>query len=156
MIAGLRRELGPMLRLSAPLAMAELGWMAMGFVDTIMAGRIDAVSIGAGGVGHMLFFPIAISATGLLMGMDTLVAQAFGARDDDAVWALRILRGELLMSRGLRPARALVLQPLPNRLAESETEVRRLYILAICDEKLKAGEGRVRRTIDQASPKLCQ
>ena len=28
-----------MLRLAAPLAMAELGWMAMGIVDTVMAGR---------------------------------------------------------------------------------------------------------------------
>jgi MATE family multidrug resistance protein len=82
MITGFRTELRPMLRLAAPLAMAELGWMAMGFVDTIMAGRIDAVSIGAGGVGHMLFFPVAVSATGLLMGMDTLVSQAFGARND--------------------------------------------------------------------------
>ena len=34
MIAGFRKEIRPMLRLAAPLAMAELGWMAMGFVDT--------------------------------------------------------------------------------------------------------------------------
>jgi len=79
---GFRKELRPMVRLAAPLAIAELGWMAMGFVDTVMAGRIDAVSIGAGGVGHMLYFPIVVSATGLLLGMDTLVSQAFGARDD--------------------------------------------------------------------------
>ena len=37
MIAELRKELRPMVRLAAPLAMAELGWMAMGFVDTVMA-----------------------------------------------------------------------------------------------------------------------
>ena len=29
-----------MLQLAAPLALAELGWMAMGVVDTIMAGRL--------------------------------------------------------------------------------------------------------------------
>jgi MATE family multidrug resistance protein len=82
-MTGLRKELRPMVRLAAPLAIAELGWMTMGFVDTIMAGRIDAISIGAGGVGHMLFFPIVVSATGLLLGMDTLVSHAFGAKQDD-------------------------------------------------------------------------
>ena len=42
MIAAFRKELRPTVRLAAPLAMAELGWMIMGFVDTVMAGRIDA------------------------------------------------------------------------------------------------------------------
>ena len=73
-----------MLRLAAPLALAELGWMAMGFVDTVMAGRLGAAAIGAGTLGSMLFFPIAICGTGMLLGMDTLVSQAFGARDDAA------------------------------------------------------------------------
>jgi MATE family multidrug resistance protein len=81
---GFRTEIRPMLRLAAPLAMAELGWMAMGFVDTIMAGRLDATAIGAGSLGSMLFFPIAICGTGMLLGMDTLVSQAFGAKDTAA------------------------------------------------------------------------
>ena len=42
MIAAFRQEIRPMLRLAAPLAMAELGWMSMGFVDAIMAGRLGA------------------------------------------------------------------------------------------------------------------
>jgi MATE family multidrug resistance protein len=83
MIAELREELRPMIRLAAPLAMAELGWMMMGFVDVVMAGRIGPAAIGAGGVGSMLFFPIVIAGTGLTSGMDTLVSQAFGAKDDD-------------------------------------------------------------------------
>ena len=44
MTGGIRKELRPMLRLAAPLAMAELGWMAMGFVDTLMAGRLGAAA----------------------------------------------------------------------------------------------------------------
>jgi multidrug resistance protein, MATE family len=79
--SGFRREIPPMVRLAAPLAMAELGWMAMGFVDTVMAGRIGAAALGAGSLGGMLFFPIATCGIGLLLGMDTLVSQAFGARD---------------------------------------------------------------------------
>ena len=84
MIAGFRKEIRPMLRLAVPLALAELGWMAMGFVDTVMAGRLGAAAMGAGALGGMLFFPIAVCGTGLLLGMDTLVSQAFGARNDDA------------------------------------------------------------------------
>src|SRR4051794_9073600 len=78
--ADLRRELRPTLRLAAPLALAELGWMAMGIVDTIMAGPLGPAALGAGILGNMVFYPLAMSFTGLLLGMDTLVAQAFGAR----------------------------------------------------------------------------
>jgi MATE family multidrug resistance protein len=84
MIAGFRKEIRPMLRLSVPLALAELGWMAMGFVDTVMAGRLGAAAMGAGALGGMLFFPIAACGTGMLLGMDTVVSQAFGAKDDRA------------------------------------------------------------------------
>src|SRR5947209_8206006 len=80
-LASFRREFPPMLRLAAPLALAELGWMAMGIVDTIMAGRLGAAQLGAGSLGSMVFYPTVISATGLLLGMDTLVAQSFGAND---------------------------------------------------------------------------
>ena len=48
MIARVRTELRPMLRLAAPLAMAELGWMAMGFVDVVAdgpSGVIDRFTI---------------------------------------------------------------------------------------------------------------
>ena len=77
----MRKEIGPMLRLAAPLALAELGWMVMGIVDTIMAGRLDAAAVGAGTLGNMMFYPIAICGAGMLLGMDTLVSQAFGAGD---------------------------------------------------------------------------
>src|SRR5205085_6821782 len=80
-IADLRREFHPMLRLAAPLALAELGWMAMGIVDTIMAGPLGPAAVGAGILGNMVFYPLAMSITGLLLGMDTLVAQAFGRQD---------------------------------------------------------------------------
>ena len=84
MMGGYRKEFRPMLRLAAPLALAELGWMAMGFVDTVMAGRLGAAAIGAGALGGMLFFPIAVCGTGMLLGMDTVISQAYGARDDAA------------------------------------------------------------------------
>jgi MATE family multidrug resistance protein len=76
-----REELLQTLRLAGPLVLAELGWMAMGVVDTMFVGRVGAEAIGAVGLGTMVFYGIAICAAGVLLGLDTLVAQAFGAGD---------------------------------------------------------------------------
>jgi len=101
-----------MLRVAAPLALAELGWMAMGLVDTIMAGRLGAAAVGAGGLGAMLFYPIAICGAGVLLGMDTLVAHAFGAGDVqdcrrtlvNGVWLAILLAPPLMLALlGLGP-----------------------------------------------------
>src|SRR6202046_5239779 len=106
----LRKELGPMMRLAAPLALTELGWMAMGIVDTIMAGRLNATAVGAGSLGNMLFYPIAICGTGLLLGMDTLVSQAFGAnRPRDS---RRSLVNGVWLSLGITPPLMAVLLAL--------------------------------------------
>ena len=50
------------LRLALPLIMAEVGWMSMGVVDTIMVGRLpdSAIAIGATGLGQSLYHVIAI------------------------------------------------------------------------------------------------
>jgi MATE family multidrug resistance protein len=79
-IATLRQELRPMLRLAAPLVMAELGWTGMGVVDTMMVGRVSAEAMGAVSLGSVLFYAVAIFGSGLMLGLDTLVAQAYGAR----------------------------------------------------------------------------
>jgi MATE family multidrug resistance protein len=78
-VGDLRKEIRPMLRLAAPLAVAELGWMAMGLVDTIMAGPLGPAAVGAGILGNMVYYPIVTSGVGILLGMDTLVSQSFGA-----------------------------------------------------------------------------
>jgi MATE family multidrug resistance protein len=75
----LRRELGPMLALATPLVIAEVGWVSMGTVDTLMVGRLGAQSIAAAGLASMIFFTVAVFSMGLLLGLDPLVAQAFGA-----------------------------------------------------------------------------
>ena len=76
-------ELRPMLSLAAPVVLAELGWVTMGIVDTVMVGPLGPAAIGAVGLAGMLFFAIAVFAMGLLLGLDPLVAQAFGARRID-------------------------------------------------------------------------
>jgi len=76
-----RRECKPLLALAWPLVLAELGWMAMGIIDTIMVGRLpdSATAIGAVSLGGILFYTTTISASCLLLGLDTVVSQAYGA-----------------------------------------------------------------------------
>jgi MATE family multidrug resistance protein len=69
-----------MLTLAGPVVFAELGWMFMGVVDTLMVGPLGAAAIGAAGIGSNTFFAVAVFGMGLLLGLDTLVSQAFGAR----------------------------------------------------------------------------
>jgi len=77
----LRAEFRPTLRLAIPLVLAELGWMSMAIVDTMMVGRLpnSAVAISAVSLGGILVHILAFFGGGLLIGLDTLVSQAFGA-----------------------------------------------------------------------------
>jgi multidrug resistance protein, MATE family len=72
-----------MFRLALPVVIAEMGWMTMGMVDVLMVGRIGPEAIGAVGLGSSIFIGLAIFSMGLLLGLDTLVSQAFGADDVD-------------------------------------------------------------------------
>ncbi len=72
-----------MFALAAPLVLSELGWMAMGIVDTMFVGRVSAEAIGAVSLGTSIFYAIAIFASGLLLGLDTLVSQSYGAGNLD-------------------------------------------------------------------------
>jgi multidrug resistance protein, MATE family len=76
-----RTELRPTLRLALPLVLAELGWMSMAIVDTMMVGRLpnSAVAIAAVSLGGILVNVLAMFGGGLLIGLDTLVSQAFGS-----------------------------------------------------------------------------
>lgn len=71
-------EIRPMLALSGPVVVAELGWMAMGLVDTLMVAPLGAEAIGAVGLGTTLYMAVAVFGIGLVLGLDTLVSRAFG------------------------------------------------------------------------------
>ena len=75
----LRREMRPTVSLAAPVVIAEVGWVAMQIVDIAMVGRLGPEAIGAVGVGSALFLAFSVFGMGLLLGLDTLVSQAFGA-----------------------------------------------------------------------------
>jgi len=78
-----RTELRAMIALAVPVVLSELGWMAQGVVDNIMVGRIGPVAIGAVALGNAVYYTPCLFGIGLLLGLDTLVSQAYGRRDHD-------------------------------------------------------------------------
>ena len=84
MAASWRNELRPLGRLAWPVILAEIGWMAMGIVDTLMVGPLGPEAIGGVGLAGILFFALAACGMGILLGLDTVVSQAYGAGDHDA------------------------------------------------------------------------
>jgi MATE family multidrug resistance protein len=72
-----------MVTLAVPVVLSELGWMAMGVVDTIMVGRLGPAAIGAVALGNAICYTPSIFGVGLMLGLDTLVAQAYGRNDHD-------------------------------------------------------------------------
>jgi MATE family multidrug resistance protein len=79
----IRQELPPLLRLAAPLIAGELGWMSMSVVDTSMVGRLPhaAVPMAAAALAQVTFNTFAFGVGGVLLGLDTLISQAFGAKE---------------------------------------------------------------------------
>ena len=100
----MRGEIRPLLALAAPVILAEIGWMAMGIVDTIMVGPLGPAAIAAAGMGSSVFTAIVIFGMGLMLGLDTFVSRAYGARRLDeclewlhhGVW-LAVIVGPLLV-----------------------------------------------------------
>lgn len=70
-----------MLRIAVPLVSAELGWMFMGLVDTVMVGRLPNAAVAMSSVALAQFFynSLAFGLGGVLLGLDTVIAQAHGA-----------------------------------------------------------------------------
>jgi multidrug resistance protein, MATE family len=95
-----------MLRLAGPVILAEIGWMGMGIVDTIMVGPLGPAAIGASGMSNSLFFAVAIFGMGVMLGLDALVAKSYGSGrlDECVLW----LRHGLLVALVVAPTLMLI------------------------------------------------
>jgi MATE family multidrug resistance protein len=89
--------------------------MSMGIVDTVMVGPLGPAAIGAVGVGSSLHMAFAIFGMGLLLGLDTLVSQAFGAGDINEChrWLLHGLALALMTAAPLLALCGLMLVGIP-------------------------------------------
>ncbi len=62
-----------------PVILAEIGWVLMGIVDTIIVGPLGPAAIGAVGTGSTMFFAVMVLGIGTLFALDTFVAHSYGA-----------------------------------------------------------------------------
>jgi MATE family multidrug resistance protein len=74
-----RQELRALWKLALPIAIAQAGQSLMSFVDTAVVGRAGTHALAAVGLSTAVFFAVSSFAIGLMMGVDPLVSQAFGA-----------------------------------------------------------------------------
>lgn len=77
--SSMRTEIQEFLKLAVPLASAQLAQAAVGFVDTIMMGHLGAESLAAGGLASTTFQLLLNTASGIVMAVSPLVAEAYGA-----------------------------------------------------------------------------
>lgn len=76
-------ELRTVVTLAVPVVLSEIGWMLQGVVDTIMVGRLGPAAIGAVALGNAVCYTPSLFGVGLMLGLDTMVAQAYGRSDHD-------------------------------------------------------------------------
>ena len=68
-----------MASLATPVVLVQLGLMSFGVVDTMMLGHYSDTALAAAGIGHLFSMFILLVGFGLLMGLDPLLTQAWGA-----------------------------------------------------------------------------
>lgn len=83
-----REEFRALWKLALPVAIAQAGQSLMSFVDTAVVSRAGTEALAAMGVAIAVYFAISSLAMGLMMGMDPLMSQAFGARNAPRARAL--------------------------------------------------------------------
>ncbi|MBW2314946.1 MAG: hypothetical protein JRH10_12200, partial [Deltaproteobacteria bacterium] len=91
----LRDEARTLVRLSLPVAAAQVGTMMMGMVDTAMVGRVSVDALAAASIGNAFVYFTLLSTNGLLMGMDPIVSHAHG-RGDGRTAGIALQRGLVL------------------------------------------------------------
>jgi MATE family multidrug resistance protein len=90
-----RAELSDLVRLAAPVALAQVGVMLTGVVDTIMVGRVSPTDLAGVALGNVYFFAAVVFGMGTLFSLDPVVSQAVGADDAEGV-ARGVQRGVLM------------------------------------------------------------
>jgi MATE family multidrug resistance protein len=89
----LARELGETIRLAAPMALTQLGQIAMMTTDLVFIGRLGNEALAAAALGGTIFWVSFTFGMGLMAAVAPLAAQAFGA--NDAPMVRRSLRAGL-------------------------------------------------------------
>jgi MATE family multidrug resistance protein len=140
-------ELTETLKLAVPIALTQLGQIAMMTTDLALIGRLGDQAVAAAALAHTVFFVTFTFGMGLVSAVAPLAAQAFGARNPRQVrralrvglWAALVISLPMVMLReygeqillllGQAPAIAHLAQPYMLGLAWGITPA--LWFLAI-------------------------
>jgi len=76
-------ELAQLIRLAIPLVAQQIGAQLMGTVDALLLGRYSGTAIAAAGIGNNLLFAIMSVGMGIVLGLDSVVPRAIGARREE-------------------------------------------------------------------------
>ncbi|HEX7021383.1 MAG TPA: MATE family efflux transporter, partial [Trueperaceae bacterium] len=93
------QEIRQLLALALPLALAQLAQTSMGFIDTLMVGRLGNQGLASIALGNTFFFFLLTLATGVLLAVGPLVSQAHGSGDQTAMG--RAVRQGMWLATGL-------------------------------------------------------
>ena len=88
-------ELAILVRLALPLVASQVGMMFLGVVETLIVGRAGTAALGAVSLGNVWAHGTMLMATGVVMGADPILTQAYGA-GDARTCALTFQRGLVL------------------------------------------------------------
>jgi MATE family multidrug resistance protein len=81
-------EFYSLLKLATPIIIAQLANTSMGFVDTVMAGRVSPRDLAAVALGNSIWVPVFLLMTGILLATTPKVAQRFGAGEQESIGPL--------------------------------------------------------------------
>ncbi|MCL2919210.1 MATE family efflux transporter [Shewanella litorisediminis] len=74
-----------LIQLALPVLIAQVTQTMMGFIDTLMAGRVSAVDMAAVAVGTSLWLPALLFVQGLLMAFTPVFSQLHGSDDEASI-----------------------------------------------------------------------
>ena len=90
-----RSELRTLARLAVPVALGQLAFMMLGFVDTLMLGHLSTEALAAASLANVWLLGTMMFVSGTLMGIEPVMSQAYGAGDGERC-ALAFQRGIVL------------------------------------------------------------
>lgn len=94
-----RSELRALFALALPMMIAQLANTAMGFVDTVMSGRVSPHDLAAVALGNSIWVPVFLLTTGVVLATTPNVAKRFGAGQHEQIGPL--VRQALWMGLGV-------------------------------------------------------
>lgn len=80
MLNKLKRELKELAPIGIPAVLSQLAQMAMGFIDTVMAGHYSPDALAAIAIGTSLLHPVLVFFLGLFLAFNPIVAHFQGAK----------------------------------------------------------------------------